>query len=190
MRRTRKWRSALSGAPGSGRIRVERPRDGGGTAARVSGTGRERGGTGHGTGTGPAEVAVGPDWTVPCRPLLTRGVPQAGVWRRGGAAGGDLRAGPRHPGQERPLRRKACGACGGRWTRCRSCGAPVPVPRRPRPGARPGWGSRAGHVPAALGWVLLSRPSAAATLLFLLGVRRGLQPLSPPCPAPKHWEEP
>ncbi|XP_066180405.1 CWF19-like protein 1 isoform X4 [Sylvia atricapilla] len=31
---------------------------------------------------------------------------RAGVWRRGGASGGDLRTGPRHPGQERPLRRR------------------------------------------------------------------------------------
>lgn len=85
---------------------------------------------------------------MPCRPLLTRRVPQAGVWRRGGAAGGDLRAGPRHPGQERPLRCEARGAWGSEGTRCRS------FPRGSR--------SRSG-----LGF--LCRPSAAASLLFLLG---------------------
>lgn len=129
-RRTRKWRE----------VRVEHLRDGGSTAACVSGTGR--GGTWdvgwdttrHGIGAGPAEVAVGPgprpDLTVPCRPLLPLGVSQAGMWRRGGTAGRDLRAGPRHPGQERPVRRKACGE---RETWCRSRGVPIPVPRRTGP---------------------------------------------------------
>lgn len=79
---------------------------------------------------------------------------------------------------------------------------PFPQGSRSRPGtaearASPEWGSRSGDVPAVLGWVLavlgwvlLSRPSATATLLFLLCVRNGLQPLSPPCPAPNDWDEP
>lgn len=73
----------------------------------------------------------------------------------------------------------------------------VPFPRgsysRPETdgaGAGPGWGSCAGDVPAVLGWVLLSCPSAAATLFFLLDVKRGFQPVSPPCPTPNDWEEP
>lgn len=52
---------------------------------------------------------------------LTRRVPQAGVWRCGGAAGGSLRTGPGHPEQERPLRCKAL-----RRARGEPCGGPAP----------------------------------------------------------------